>query len=147
MFKSILCPVDFSPHSESALLYARELARLTGAHLTIVTVVDALLDAAAGAAGTRDSLTAQTQQELHAMLERIEPPRGTSAERPGIAVVVGDPAATILEQADDCEADLIVMGTQGLSGATRLVFGSTTEQVLREARVPILAVPLLGSGK
>jgi nucleotide-binding universal stress UspA family protein len=34
------------------------------------------------------------------------------------------------------------MGTQGLEGARRLVFGSTTEQVLRESAVPVLAIPL-----
>ena len=57
-------------------------------------------------------------------------------------MAVGDAAEQVLKQADECESDLIVIGTQGLEGAERFVFGSTTEGVLRAARVPVLAVPL-----
>ena len=138
MFTSILCPVDFSEHSALALRYALKLADLTGGHLTIVTVVDAFLDAASEASGNRATFTEQTQQEIQKLLARIAPDR---REPVGIAVQVGDPAEEILKQSDECAADLIVMGTQGLEGAKRLVFGSTTEAVLREARVPVLAVP------
>ena len=139
MFTSIVCPVDFSPHSERALGYAIELAALTSGHVTIVHVVDALLDAATDAAGTRQTLTAQTQDEIHSLLGRIAPER--NHERLGIAVLVGDPAEEILKQVQESQADLIVMGTQGLEGAKRFVFGSTTERVLRESTVPVLAVP------
>jgi nucleotide-binding universal stress UspA family protein len=62
-------------------------------------------------------------------------------EAPGIAVEYGTAAEEILNQVIECSADLIVMGTQGLEGTKRLVFGSTTERVLRESRVPVLAVP------
>ena len=136
MFTSILCPVDFSVHSERALGCALDLAALTGGHLTIVTVVDAFLDAAA-----HEALTAQTQQELRGLLDRIEATRHRPHERIGIAVAVGEPARQILAQAAESQADVIVMGTKGLEGTRRLMFGSTTEKVLRESRVPVLAVP------
>ena len=142
MFTSILCPVDFSEHSERALGVALDLAALTGAHLTIVHVVDALLDAASRASGNRDTLEAQTQQELKDLLQRMESVTGKEPRRMAIAVAIGDPAEQVLKQADECESDLIVIGTQGLEGARRLVFGSTTEGVLRASRVPVLAVPL-----
>ncbi len=141
MFTSIVCPVDFSEHSERALGYAIDLATLTGGHLTIVTVVDAFLEAASHASGTHDALTSQTQQEIQDLLARVTARRDQPHERLGIAVVVGDPAEQILKQADECKADVIVMGTRGLEGTKRLVFGSTTEHVLRESRVPVLAVP------
>ncbi len=141
MFRSILCPVDFSPHAERALGYALDLAALTGAHLTIVTAVDPFLDAASTAAGHRDTLVGQTQEELQALLARASATRGKPAESPGIAVLTGKPAEEILAQIPECNADLVVMGTQGRGGAKRLVFGSTTERVLRESRVPVLAVP------
>ena len=141
MFTSILCPVDFSAHSERALAYALDLAALTHGHLTIVTVVDAFLDAAANASGARDALTSQTQQEIKGLLDRVAASRKQPYERIGITVEVGEPAREILNQVAECRADLIVMGTQGLEGARRLVFGSTTEKVLRESRVPVLAVP------
>jgi nucleotide-binding universal stress UspA family protein len=56
-------------------------------------------------------------------------------------VVEGESAGAIVRRARRHRADLIVMGTQGLSGAGRMFFGSTTERVLRRATVPVLAVP------
>jgi nucleotide-binding universal stress UspA family protein len=140
VFTSILCPVDFSPHSERALHYALDLAALTGARLTVLTVVDAFLDAASEAAGAGGVLSAQTQQELRSLLDRVADGRPPH-ERMSIAVEVGEPAEKILEQVRECASDLIVMGTQGLEGTRRLMFGSTTEQVLRQSTVPVLAVP------
>jgi nucleotide-binding universal stress UspA family protein len=141
MFHSILCPIDFSGDSERALAYAMDLAKLTGARLTLLTVVDELLNAATQAAGNPDTLTAQTQQELGELLARMSA-GGRAAGRLDIAVVVGQPAREILKRADENGSDLIVMGTQGTGGARRLVFGSTTARVLRESRVPVLAVPV-----
>lgn len=141
MFKSILCPVDFSTHAERALGYAIDLATLTGAHLNIMTVVDPFLDAASSAAGHHEALTQQTQDEMQQLLARIGEQRGRLREAPGIGVHIGNPAEEILKQVTECGADLVVMGTQGLEGTKRLVFGSTTERVLRESPVPVLAVP------
>jgi nucleotide-binding universal stress UspA family protein len=142
VFKSILCPVDFSEHSERALGYALDLAALTGAHLTIMTAVDPFLDAASSAAGHGEALRRQTQDEIQQLLARISASRGPLREAPGIAVVTGAAGNEILKQIDECAIDLVVMGPQGLEGAKRMVFGSTTEQVLRESQVPVLAVPL-----
>ena len=142
MFTSILCPVDFSEHSERALGVALELASVTNAHLTIVHVVDAFLDAASRATGNLQALEDQTQQELKDLLQRLATAAGKEVRRVALAVAVGEPAEQILKQAEESESDLIVIGTQGLEGAERFVFGSTTEGVLRAARVPVLAVPL-----
>ena len=140
MFKSILCPVDFSEHSERALGYAIALAERTGAHLTIMTAVDPFLEAASSAAGHGDALMRQTQDELQQMLSGIGA-SGKLTKAPAIAVVKGDAGKEILNQIVECGADLVVMGTQGLGGAKRMMFGSTTESVLRESQVPVLAVP------
>jgi nucleotide-binding universal stress UspA family protein len=141
VFTSILCPVDFSEHSERALAYAMDLAAMTGAHLTIMTAVDPFLDAASSAAGHGEALMQQTQDEIQQLLARLARSRPTLREAPAVAVVTGSPGKEILNQAIDCRADVIVMGTHGLGGAKRLVFGSTTDKVLREAKVPVLAVP------
>lgn len=141
MFTSIICPVDFSPHAERALGYALDLAALAGSHLTILTAVDPFLDAASNAAGRGEALMRQTQDEIQALLVRLGDARRMPAEAPSIAVVTGDPAEAILAQIAESNADLVVMGTKGLEGAKRLVFGSTTERVLRESPVPVLAVP------
>src|SRR5687768_6990330 len=87
VFKSILCPVDFSEHSERALGYALDLAALTGAHLTIMTAVDPFLDAASNAAGHGEALMRQTQDEIRQLLDRISGTRGRLREAPGVAAV------------------------------------------------------------
>ena len=64
----------------------------------MVTVVDGFLEAASQAAGAGDALSAQTQQELQSLLDRVTANRRPH-ERMSIAVEVGEPAEKILEQA------------------------------------------------
>ena len=140
MFTNILCPVDFSADSERALAAALALARATHGHVTLVTVVDPLLEAGASAAGAGAALDAQTQQELRQLLDRAAPglPPATVA---AVSVRVGEPAKEILAQADDCNADIIVMGMRGLGRPQKLLLGSTSHDVLERAAVPVLVVP------
>ena len=140
MFTNILCPVDFSADSERALAAALALARATHGHVTLVTVVDPLLEAGASAAGADAALDAQTQQELRQLLARAGPglPPATVA---AVSVRVGEPAKEILAQADDCNADIIVMGMRGLGRPQKLLLGSTSHDVLERAAVPVLVVP------
>jgi nucleotide-binding universal stress UspA family protein len=136
---SILCPVDFSPGAERALRHALSLAGLIGAHVTIVAVNDPLLVAAADASGHADALRDQVEAALMATLSRV--PSQASPVLPAIDIVAGQPGDEILKAAERAGAGLIVMGTRGLGMAGRLVFGSTTERVVRDARIPVLAVP------
>lgn len=140
VFANILCPIDFSKDSERALASALALARATSGHVTLVTVVDSLLSAGAEAAGAGEALDEQTQRELQSLLERSAggvPP----ASVPAVAVRVGKPATEILAQADECNADIIVMGMRGIGGAEKLLLGSTSTKVLERATVPVLVVP------
>ena len=140
MFTNILCPVDFSEDSERALAAALALARATRGHVTIVTVVDPLLSAGAAAAGADQALDDQTQQELRSLLERAAPglPAPSTA---AVAVRVGQPPDEIMLQAEESNADIIVMGMRGVGGAQRLMLGSTSERVLGKSTVPVLVVP------
>jgi nucleotide-binding universal stress UspA family protein len=140
VFTNILCPVDFSEDSERAVAAALALARATGGHVTLVTVVDPLLDAGASAAGVDDALDAQTQREMRQLLDRAAPGLLPSAVA-AVSVRVGKPAREILAQADDCNADVIVMGMRGIGGAQKLLLGSTSQHVLERATVPVLVVP------
>ena len=138
MFSSILCPVDFSDLSALALRRAIAMAGESRAHLTLLHVTDPLLDAAARAAGTEDTIASQTQDELKALLHAVSPD-GVKASMT-VEVAVGDPAQEIVRQAFTCGADLIVMGTHGRRGLSRALMGSDAEMVVREARVPVLLV-------
>lgn len=136
---SILCPVDFSAHSERALRHAVALAGAWHARLTVVTVNDALLVDAAAAAGYTGTLRDQGEAALLALLDRV--PAHTTRVLPAIDVATGAAVEEILRAAVRASADLIVMGTQGLGGTSKMLFGSTTERVLRITHVPVLAVP------
>lgn len=136
---SLLCPVDFSAHSERALRHALAIAGAFGAHVTVVTVNDPMLVAGAAAAGYSESLRDQVEEALQETLGRM--PAAASPLLPAIDIVTGVPATEILAAVERAGADLVVMGTRGLGGASRLVFGSTTERVVRGAHVPVLAVP------
>ena len=104
-------------------------------------VNDPLLLAAADATSTgRRRFIDRTSAELARFVARAAgsaPPQ----ERVALVVGAGNPADEILAQAKRLRSDLIVMGSHGLSGLHKAFFGSTTEQVLRKAKVPVLAIP------
>jgi len=55
-------------------------------------------------------------------------------------LLVGDPASAIVEAAEEENVDLIVLGTHGRTGLTRLLMGSVAENVVRKAKCPVLTV-------
>jgi nucleotide-binding universal stress UspA family protein len=140
-FRSILCAIDFSPHSRHALLYAASVAKRFRGSVTALFVSEPLLFMAAKQAyGGKRQFVEQSRLELSRFIRES---LGRSAERVAPIIGVGSPAEEILRAATRRASDLVVVGTQGLSGTRRLFFGSTTEQVLRRATVPVLAIPPL----
>jgi nucleotide-binding universal stress UspA family protein len=140
-FRSILCPVDFSPQSGTALRAAVAMARHYSASLTVMFVQDPLLLAAGSASYGGRRFMDRTRVELARFVKRALPT--TPKKRQDLALVVsaGNPAEEILRHTRRMRADLLVMGSHGLSGIRKVFFGSTTEQVLRSAPVPVLAIP------
>lgn len=141
-FASILCPVDFSTHSRDAIQHAVAIAHRFGGHITVMFVNDPLLLAAAsGTASGQQQFIKRTRIELAHFVKRSiasgSPIKGEIA----LVVTTGTPADEILRTAKRLRSDLVVIGTQGLSGLQKLFFGSTTEQVLRRGTVPVLAIP------
>jgi nucleotide-binding universal stress UspA family protein len=138
----ILAPVDFSELSARALRYAARLAKCSNARVTAL-YADLFEPPPYFTEGSLNQLVDQfrmAKQQAEASLRRF-----VAAEVPdlqGIEVLVheGLPADAIRRAASDGRADLIVMGTHGRSGFNRLMLGSITERVLREATVPVLAV-------
>jgi nucleotide-binding universal stress UspA family protein len=141
-FRSILCPVDFSAHARVALRHAVATASRSGGRVTVIFVNDPLLlYAAARTAGGRRQFLERTRVELAGFVKRtIASARWTKHEI-AIVVATGNPADEILRAARRLRSDLIVIGTQGLSGFRKVFFGSTTEQVLGRVPIPVLAIP------
>jgi nucleotide-binding universal stress UspA family protein len=133
----ILCPIDFSEPSRTALAYAAAIANHFGATLDVLAVDDPLLAEVASTAHV--SLEEETNRELRRFCDLTLESHG--ARSTDLHVTTGKPAAEILRLAVELHADLIVMGSHGRSGVKRLFFGSTTERVLRETPVPVLITP------
>ncbi len=138
-FRNILCPIDFSSGSREAVRYGAELARRANGTLTILFVNDPLLGPAAAAAGyDLHALEANTTAELRRFVKRI---LGAGASSATLATAYGHAVPEILKAARRVEADLIVMGSRGLTAPAKWFSGSTTERVLRKTAVPVLVVP------
>jgi len=140
-FRSVLCPIDFSEESRLALRYAEAIALRGKATLSVTYANDPLLIAAAAAALHDRHVAKRSGQELHDFVESTLSTHARKALRIRTRVSIGDPCDEIMKAAIRNRSDLIVMGTHGLTGADRLLLGSTTLSVLQRTRVPVLAVP------
>ena len=134
----ILCPVDFSEPSRTALHYARATADHFGARLLVMSVDDPLL---ASVAATRGELAGATARELREFVDSTLAIGAVAPRSLDVQVAVGKPAAEILRVARESHADLIVMSSHGRSGAAKRFFGSTTEGVLRSTTTAVLVTP------
>lgn len=132
----ILAPVDFSEPSRTSLQFAVALARHTGAALHVLHAQDPLLAEGARQAGF--DLSRDTEEELGRFVADASPVSGAA---PYAHVATGPAVDVIGQTAQHLRADLIVVGSHGISGAERLVFGSTTEGLLRRARTSVLVTP------
>jgi nucleotide-binding universal stress UspA family protein len=134
--RRILHPTDFSDLSRPAFELACSLARDFGAELVVLHV--AQLPLLTPVDGVLVPTPVDEAEYARGRLERVRPsdPRLAVAHR----LAEGDPAEEILRAAGDLPADLIVMGTHGRGGLSRLLMGSTAEGVMRKAPCPVLTV-------
>ncbi len=143
MFSVIVVGTDGSETAAKAVAMATELAEVHGSRLHVVTAYDAVLPSLSPEA--RDALG-----ELAWMAspgERAERLGAEAAERAAAAgieaethVRAGDPAYALIEVAEAEGADLIVVGSKGLSSPTRFLLGSVPSKVVHHAPCHVLVV-------
>ena len=143
LFRTILCPVDFSEHSRHALGHAALLATRNRGQLVAIFIEDPMLAAAAAVEYGEGCLLNKVRAELQRLVERTAATYGLAIKSTTIDVAVGEPHKEIVRSAERFKSDLIVMGSHGRTGASRMMVGSTTHRVLRESSLPILATPPL----
>jgi len=122
------------------LAEAIRLAKAEEAKLCIFHVVDELMPLAAGSYCTDDLLTSlrNAANDILAEAAKSAQDAGVAAECSLAQCVGGRTASLIVEEAQRCGADLIVLGTHGRRGVRRLVMGSDAEEVVRTSPVPVL---------
>ena len=141
LFRTILCPVDFSEHSRHALRYAAWLAARSRGRLVAMFIEDPMLAAAAAFALDETTLLNEGRAQLQRLVEEAASAYRIPRKATTIEVMIGKPHEEILRASKRFKCDLIVMGSHGLTGVSRMMFGSTTHRVLRESPLPILATP------
>lgn len=140
---TILVPTDFSADADKALSTAAEIAKLVEARVVIlhayhvdIPLVTPLDGTYTLPQGFYDELRSQaTSQVENAAKELVA--QGIEA----IGIALSEPASvSIVAKAENLPADLIVMGTRGLTGLKHVVLGSVAERVVRMAPCPVLIV-------
>jgi nucleotide-binding universal stress UspA family protein len=140
-FRRILVPLDFSKHADAALDLALELGREHGAevHLFHAYELPTAVTMAYGIAVPQtvwDGIQEAAVARLAQGLDRIE-----KAGLKGKSHLATGPAAdTIVDAAETHHAELIVMGTRGLTGLKHVLLGSVAERTIRLAPCPVLTV-------
>lgn len=145
--KKILVPTDFSKNAEHALQIAAAIANKTKTKLEILHTNTAMAYAAPlpeySAADQFDMTDYYTMaaEQLYGIKKEL------SAQYPELEIETrveeGFLYSSIRRTASEDDADLIVMGTKGASGATEFLVGSNTEKVIRTSTCPVLSVPEL----
>ena len=132
----ILCPVDFSEFSDAALATAVPLARDQEGSLYLLHVVEPIPPMGAGHTGVAftDRDMRELQSRLNDTLSNVE---DVPIER---YMEYGEPSDQIVDFANEHDIDLIVMGTHGRSGISRVAMGSVAERVVRRATSAVLTV-------
>ncbi len=141
LFKKILIATDGSENAKKAVSYGIAIARATGAEVYALYVVS-----------TEHAGTARTVMGWTGAFEEYLVNQGGAAigyvenlgKEAGVKVepmyLKGSPAEKILEYAEESNIDLIVMGTQGVTGIQKFLIGSVAENVLRHSKIPVMII-------
>jgi nucleotide-binding universal stress UspA family protein len=152
-FRNILVAVDGSPPAERALDDAIELARSTGASLTLATVAPELSGWFLGDAGTPPPVnpgsgvplpTEEVREQLideHRQILERERARVPEGLRAGTVLLKGRVGEAIVDRIRAAGHDLAAMGSRGRGELRSMVLGSVSHEVLHDSPVPVLIVP------
>lgn len=148
MIKKVMIATDGSMPGRQAAEMGINLAQLAGAEVTAVYVVDMArltqLPGYISVPGIKERLLELMDTESEKATAEVE----NMAKEAGVAcckkVAGGDPADELLKISQELGVDLLVMGSIGRSGLSKILLGSVAEKVVRHSKVPVLLVPIKG---
>jgi nucleotide-binding universal stress UspA family protein len=141
MYQHILIPVDGSPTSECALQEALKLAQPENTQMALVFVVENLLNKEGYIIypELQESIRSKGKKILE-QAQKLVQQTGKTAELKLLEASNERISSVILAEAKRWPADLIVIGTHGRTGFSRLIFGSVAEGVVRKSHIPVLLI-------
>ncbi|WP_306549985.1 universal stress protein [Daejeonella sp.] len=143
----ILIAVDDSSYSEQAVNYGVLLAKNLGSKITLVHVDEIPISSPYSADPLLNESPAMIPELMHIqeeasklLFKKIKEQHGDVVEMSTVTKI-GRVQDEILSVADDCKADMIILGTHGRTGFDHFISGSVSESVARKAKCPILIIP------
>ena len=155
--QTVLYATDLSKNSAYAFRYAVNTARQHNASIHLLHVIEAHSPQEEALLLTyleRDEIDRRRKEANENLHRRIEERLTQFAERElqddpetlrrvvGIHVVQGNPAAEILNMADELGCDIVIMGTHGKGIISHTFLGSVAEKVLHRIRIPVYIIPI-----
>ena len=146
IWKTILVPHDFSSPANHALAIARDEAKVHGAKLLLLHVIDLpfslkpetviVPDATGAPINVKDYAVRLAEEHLADLSERV----GKDGVTPKTFIRLGKPEDEIVKFANENAVDLIAMGTNGRTGLAHMLVGSVAERVVRISKCPVLTI-------
>lgn len=143
----ILIAVDESSYSDQAVNYGVLLAKNLGSKITLVHVDEIPISSPYSADPLLNESPAMIPELMHIQEEaskllfiKIKEQHGDVVELSTVTRI-GRIQDEILSVADDCKADMIILGTHGRTGFDHFISGSVSESVARKAKCPVLIIP------
>ena len=143
----ILIAVDDSSYSEQAVNYGVLLAKNLDSKITLVHVDEIPISSPYSADPLLNESPAMIPELMHIqeeasklLFKKIKEQHGDVVEMSAVTKI-GRAQDEILSVADDCKADMIILGTHGRTGFDHFISGSVSESVARKAKCPVLIIP------
>jgi nucleotide-binding universal stress UspA family protein len=141
VFETILCAVDFARLSMRSLDYALSLAQEAGGKLLLVNVVEWFSEEPGWETRFNvDEYRKEMEDSVRDRLEEVVPKQARDWCEVETIVKSGKAYREILEIADERSANLVVMGVRGRNPLDLMLFGSTTQHVVRHASCPVMTI-------
>ncbi|MGE5363935.1 MAG: universal stress protein [Bacteroidota bacterium] len=142
VIKNILVPVDFSDYSKNALKYAVDYAKVFGAKLYLIYVIEPVVYPADFSMGqvALPSVDTELNTRAEEELENLAKKEIAGALEYQTIIKMGKPFVEIIDTAGELDIDLIIIATHGHTGVEHMLFGSTAEKVVRKAPCPVLSL-------
>lgn len=138
-YRNIVIATDGSKNSERAISYGIEIAKLSGARVYGLHVIDTFSLSPSWTAG-RESLYEILKRDGEEATFKVKECGEASGVEIKEVLLEGHPSNEIVDFAENNDIDLIVMGTLGKTGLDRFLMGSVAENVVRNSKVPVLVV-------
>ena len=143
----ILIAVEDSPYSDQAVNYGVLLALNLGSKIILVHADEIPITSTYTADPLLNDSPAMIPELMHIqeeasknLFKRLKKQHGDKVEISTYSKI-GRPQDEILAVADECKADLIILGTHGRTGFDHFISGSVSESVARKAKCPVLIIP------